>query len=329
MKWKESDFKNNIDKAHAVLVFGPDAGQVDELCDYAIKKLNIERDNLFALDCDEMSDKQDTLFAESCTPSMFGGHKMVIVSNAGDSDAKIISELVNHSGLCATVLICAGELRAGGGLRTLFEDSSELAAMACYTDDARSLATLIRSELSADAGIAQITPDAMEYMTTHLGGDRAITRGFLSKIALYVNDKKIVELEDVEKCLPDTGAADTDDFLYSLTAGHIQQTVLALDRLLYENTDANKLVRMLDSHFKKLLTAVVDGQLPRLFWKVAEKFNRAVAIWPESEIISVLTRLNELEAQLRTPGIPPEILIRDFALKLSLRAAKLAIKGKK
>lgn len=328
MKWKESDFKNGIDTIKAVLIYGPDAGQVDELSDYAIKKLNIERDNLFAVDCDELSDRQDALFAESCTPSMFGGRKMVIISNAGDSNAKLISELVGHSGLCSTVVVCAGELRSGGGLRSLFENGDDIAALACYTDDAKSLVALIRGELSAASGITQITPDAMEYMVTHLGGDRAITRGFLSKIALYVSDKKIVELDDVESCLPDTAAADTDDFLYSLTAGHIQQTVMALDRLLYENVDPNMLIRMLDTHFKKLLTAVVDGQLPRLFWKVADKFNRAIKIWSETEIDAVLVRLNELEKQLRTTGMPSEILLRDFALKLALRATKLAAKRK-
>lgn len=329
MKWKEADFNNGILAVRAVLIYGPDAGQVDEFCDRAVEKLEIEKDNLFALDADELREKQDALFAESCTPSMFGGHKMVIISNAGDAAAKQISELIEHPGLCATVIVAAGDLRAGGGLRAMFEGGENIAALACYTDDARSLANLIRNELSAAAGIVQITPDAMTYMTTHLGGDRGITRGFLTKIALYVDDKKIVELDDVEKCLPDTGAADTDDFLYSLTAGHVNQTMTALDRLLYDNAEPNMLVRMLDSHFKKLLTAVVEGQLPRLFWKVAEKFNHAIKIWPESEITAVLVRLNELEKQLRTTGMPGEILLRDFALKLSVRAAKLAVRRRK
>lgn len=326
MKWKEADFNSGIESIRAVLIYGPDAGQVDEFCDRAIEKLEIDKDNLFALDSDDLREKQDALFAESCSPSMFGGRKMVIISNAGDSDAKQIAELIEHPGLCATVIVAAGDLRAGGGLRSLFEGGDNVAALPCYTDDARSLAALIRKELSADAGIQQITPDAMAYMTTHLGGDRGITRGFLTKIALYVDDKKIVELEDVEKCLPDTGAADMDDFLYSLTAGHIQQTMMALDRLLYDNAEPNMLVRMLDGHFKKLQTAVVEGQLPRLFWKVAEKFNHAIKIWPESEITAVLIRLNELEKQLRTTGMPAEVLLRDFALKLAVRAAKLSIR---
>ncbi len=326
MKWKDADFKNGIDKIRAVLIYGPDAGQVDEYCDLAIKKLAIEKDNLFSLDSDELREKQDALFAESCSPSMFGGRKMVIISNAGDASAKQISELVSHSGLCATVIVMGGDLRAGGGLRSLFEDSKDMAALACYTDDARTLATLIRNELSASAGIHQITPDAMTYMTTHLGSDRGITRGFLAKIALYVHGKSIIELSDVEKCMPDTGAADMDDFLYSLTAGHVQQTMTALDRLLYDNKEPNMLVRMLDGHFKKLQTAVVLGQLPRLFWKVEDKFKQAIKIWPESEITSVLVRLNELERQLRTTGMPAEVLLRDFALKLSVRAAQFAIR---
>ena len=326
MKWRDTDFKNGIEKIRAILIYGPDAGQVDEYCDLAIEKLQIEKDNLFALDSDELREKQDALFAEACTPSMFGGNKMVLISNAGDACAKSVAELISHSGLCATVIVAAGDLRAGGGLRALFEGADDMAALACYTDDARTLATLIRNELSASAGIHQITPDAMDYMTSHLGSDRGITRGFLAKIALYVDDKRIVELSDVEKCLPDTGAADMDDFLYSLTAGHIQQTMTALDRLLYDNKESNMLVRMLDSHFKKLQNAVVNGQLPRLFWKVEDKFKQAMKIWSESEITTVLIRLNELERQLRTTGMPSEILLRDFALKLSLRAARLAIK---
>ena len=326
MKWKDADFKSGIGTIRAVLIYGPDAGQVDEYCDLAIKKLEIDRDNLFALDSDDLRDKQDALFAEACSPSMFGGRKMVLISNAGDACAKQIAELVAHSGLCATVIVAGGDLRAGGGLRTMFEDASDMAALPCYTDDARTLATLIRNELSASAGIQQITPDAMAYMTSHLGGDRGITRGFLTKIALYVDDKRIVELSDVEKCLPDTGAADMDDFLFSLTAGHIQQTMTALDRLLYDNKDSNMLLRVLDMHFKRLQNAVVNGQLPRLFWKVEDKFKMAMKIWPESEITAVLIRLNELERQLRTKGMPDEILLRDFALKLSVRAAKLAIK---
>ncbi|MBO7053724.1 MAG: DNA polymerase III subunit delta [Alphaproteobacteria bacterium] len=328
MKWKESDFNSGIANINAVLIYGPDAGLVDELCDKAIEKLEIEKDNLLAIDADELRDKQDAVFAESCSPSMFGGRKAVIISGAGDGDSKIISELVSSSSLCATVIVTAGDLRAGS-LRKLFEDGKDIATVACYTDDAKTLEALIRKELSAQSGINQITPDAMSYMLSHFGGDRGITRSFLQKIAIYVSDKHVVDLEDVEKCLPDTSASSADDYMYSLTAGHINQTMVALDRLIYAGADANMLVRMLYIHFTRLLTAVVDGQLPKLFWKVQDKFNMAMKIWPADEISNVLSKLNDLEKSCRTNGYQPEILIRDFSLKLSVRAAKLALKRRK
>ena len=80
MKWKEADFNSGIQNINAVLIYGPDAGLVDELCDRAIEKLEIEKDNLLALDANELRDKQDAVFAESCSPSMFGGRKAVLIS---------------------------------------------------------------------------------------------------------------------------------------------------------------------------------------------------------------------------------------------------------
>ncbi len=328
MKWKEADIKQGISKINALLLYGPDAGLVDELCDKALEFLSVEKDNLLAVDSDELREKQDAIFAESCSPSMFGGNKAVIISDAGDSDTKIISDLVNSGSLCATVIVTAGDLRVGS-LRKLFEDGKNIACVPCYTDDAKMIEALVHKELSADAGIIQITPDAMAYMTSHFGSDRGITRGFLQKIALYVSDKHIVELEDVEKCLPDTSASSADDYMYSLTAGHTNQTMIALDRLIYAGADANMLVRMLYLHFNRLLTAVVDGQVPKLFWKVADKFNKAIKIWPAEEIVTVLSKLNDLEKLCRTKGMQPEILIRDFSLKLALHAGKLYMKTRK
>lgn len=329
MKWKEADFNSSISNINAVLIYGPDAGLVDELCDKALEKLEIDKDNLLAVDASDLRDKQDAVFAESCSPSMFGGRKAVIIADAGDSDTKFISELATSQSLCATVIVTAGDLRVGS-LRKLFEEGKNIAAIACYTDDSKTLEALIHKELSAQAGIRQVTPDAMSYMLSHMGGDRGITRSFLQKIAIYVSDKHVVELEDVEKCLPDTSATSADDYMYSLTAGHINQTMIALDRLIYSGADANMLVRMLYNHFSKLLTAVTDGQLPKnLFWKVADKFRNAMKIWPENEIVNALSKLNDLEKLCRTNGMQPEILIRDFSLKLSVRAAKLALKRRK
>ncbi|MCL2737649.1 MAG: DNA polymerase III subunit delta, partial [Alphaproteobacteria bacterium] len=246
MKWKESDFNNALSNqmanVPAVLIYGPDAGQVDELADKAIDKLEIDSVNLFVVDANELKDKTDALFAEACTPSLLGGRRMVWVANVGDSDAPLVRELVTHKSLDAFVVVTAAELRAGGGMRALFEDAQNLAAIPCYADDEQTLGKVIRESLFA-AGIKQIEPDAMQYMFSRLGGDRGVTRSFLKKLSIYVDDTKTVTLVDVEKCLPDNGAVSIDDFLYSLTAGHIAATQLAMDRVFFDGAEPIMLVR--------------------------------------------------------------------------------------
>ncbi|MDR0967939.1 MAG: DNA polymerase III subunit delta [Rickettsiales bacterium] len=327
MKWRESDFNSGLQNVNAVLVYGPDAGKVDIFTTNTIKKLNIDRDNVFVVSSANLEEKSEMIFAEACSISMFGGNKLIMITDAGDSDAKLVGELVAHPSRGAFVIVSGGELRAGGGLRTLFEDekNTKIAALACYTDDARALGDLIRENLFA-AGMQKVEPDAMNYMLAHLGADRGITISFLNKIAIYCDDTRIVSLDDVVKCLPDTGAADIDDFMYSLTAGQPTQTMRALDRLFFDNTEPNMLVRMLNSHFKKLLDAVATGTMPKLFYKTRDQFATAMKIWPMDEISGVLTRLNELEKQFRTTKMPTEVLMRDFALKLSVRALKLSVK---
>lgn len=323
MKLREASFLNDLKKLSGILIYGPDAGHVSELCDKSIDALKITKDNILAIDANDLSDKQDYVFAEACMPSMFGGQKMVIISNASDKNTKNISELVKHPALCASVIVTGGELPSTGSLRKFFEADAGVGTLACYMDDAGTLEALIRNELSALAGIKQITKDALEYMIAHLGNDRRVTRGFLEKIALYVDDTKVVDLDVVEKCLPDSGIANMDDFLFSITTGDINTAMLALDRLLYDGFEANVLLRALNRHFKKLQGAVITGRLPeRLFWKVKEKFEQSIRIWNEAEINMVLIRLNELEKQFRIKNMPYEILLRDFVLKVAIRTYK-------
>ncbi|MDR1696919.1 MAG: DNA polymerase III subunit delta [Rickettsiales bacterium] len=336
MKWKEGDLKTAISNAmkgiRAVLFYGPDAGQADELADRVIAGLSVTSDGIFAIAASELREKSDALFAEACTPSLLGGRRIVMITNAGDGAADTVRELVTHPSLDAFVIIIANELRAGGGMRSLFEDASDMAAVPCYLDDEAALGKIIRDTCVA-AKIRAIDNDAMQYMFANMGSDRGITRSFLQKLILYIDGRDKITLDDVEKCLPDTGAASLDDFMYSLTAGHAAAAMRALDRL-YSDGDTVAatimIIRGLMRHFKALMAAVCDGVMPRmLFYKVADKFRAAMKIWSPDEISNALARITELEKQTRTTGLNAELMVRDFALKLSARAIKLAAAAKR
>ncbi|MDR0803781.1 MAG: DNA polymerase III subunit delta [Rickettsiales bacterium] len=328
MKIYEKDFNAAIAGVRGILIFGPDAGQVDEFADRAAQKLEISPDNLYAIEAGELKEKSDALFAEACSPSFFGGRKMVLVANARDGDSATLTELCAAPGLDAFVVITADNLTAGGKLRAFAENAKDFACLACYADSADGLAALIQKDLFATNSIKRIDPDAMQYMCVHLGGDRGIVRSFLKKIAIYCDGAAVVSLADVEKCLPDTGAMNVDEFVYSLTAGYMQQTLRAMDRIFFEMSDYEHfmILSALTRHFRALLNDVSGGISPRVFYKWQSHYDAARRIWEAGDLVSVLDRLAEIETQSRTTKIPLELLLRDFALKLVIKAAKMAIR---
>jgi DNA polymerase III delta subunit len=327
VKLKESDFanilKNKLQGIPAMLMYGPDSGKTGEFVDKIIEKLEIPADNVVSSDGSGFRENFDAIYSDACSAAMFGGNKLVLVVDPDGRDLPLIKKLCESESLCAPVVIPDGELESKSALRLFFEDSEKCAVMPLYADDEQSLGTLIRGEL-AKCGITKIDADAMSYMFRHLGKDRAIARGFLNKIALYACDKKSVSLEDAEKCLPDAGAANMDEFKYNLTAGNITQTLRMLDRLFFENVNPAVLVRALGNHFKDLLNCVAGGQMPRVFWKYNTLFDAARRIWTEKDLSEILIKINKLESDTRG-SLDAELAFRDFSLKLATKAYKLAV----
>ena len=332
MKLKEQDFnnilKNKLVGIPAMLLYGPDNGKTGEFVDKIIAALDIPADNLVSADGTAFRDKFDAVYADACSASMFGGNKLVLIHNPDGRDLALLKQLCESEGLSAPIIITDDELDSKNSVRAYFEDSEKCAALPLHADDEQSLGVLIKKTFS-ELGITQIDGDALEYMSRHLGKDRAVAKGFLQKIALYVNDKKSVSLEDASSCLPDTGAASMDEFKYNLTAGNITQTLRALDRLFSDNANAAQLTRALGGHFKELLNCVAGGQMPRVFWKYTALFDTGRKIWPEKDLADILTKINKLESDTRG-NMDAELLFRDFALKLATKSYKLAMtKGKK
>ena len=333
MKLKENDFagilKNKLAGIPAMLIYGPDNGKIDDFVDKIAGALDVPPDNLVSADGAAFRDRFDAIYADACSASMFGGNKLIMINNLDGRDLALIKSLVESGSLSAPVIVTDGELESKNSLRLYFEESEKCACLPLYADDDQTLGALIRKTLG-DSGITKIENDALSYMLQHLGKDRAVARGFLQKIALYVEPQggasageKTVTLEDAEKCLPDAGAASMDEYKYNLTAGNISQTLRALDRLFSENAAPAQMVRVLGNHFKDLIHCVAGGQMPRVFWKYSALFDAARRIWGESDLSAVLVKINKLESDTRGYS-DPELIFRDFSLKLATKAYKLA-----
>ncbi len=344
MKWKINDFKSACARrcagVQAVLIYGPDAGQVDELTDQMAESIGIEQMNVSVVDAHDLKDRADQIFAEAFTPSLLGGRRLIIIRGASDSHATIISELCSHSSLDAFIIVASDNLKpktSGGKLRPLFEDGTTFGAMACYFDDGGTLITVI-TEMLRELGITKIDSDAMTYMCQHLGEDRGMTRSYINKLSLYVNDTKHITLDSVEKCLGDSGVASMDEFVFGVASGHMMQMLNAMDRLLADGAVPVQMSRALTNHMKRLLTVVTSDAVapmavkqlrPAVFFKYENQMVNQARFWPASEIISMLDKLVQVEKKCKTTGMPGEIVIADFSLKMAIYAAKLNAKKRR
>lgn len=330
MKFKEQDLYKNIKNLKAALIYGSDNGQVSEVCDKSLLKLGIEKSDIFKIDSSELTSKMDELYMVLHSYNMFGGKKAVVISNCSDSSFKTISEIVKDNSSNAFIIVNSDQLKLDSKLRVLFEDESDLGIVACYFDDAKTLIPVIENYLTSN-GITEIEPQAMRYMLDNFGEDRRVTNSFLEKIVLYTLGKNIVSLNDVIDCLPDTSASSLDNWLFAITDGDINKEILELNRLFYKNYEPEMLVRMLTMHFKRLITSYMDGQLPKNLYKRSsiDSFRFALKVWTEEELNSVLLKLYDLERRMRYNSQITNILISDFAFKLSVKAFKFKKKYEK
>ena len=118
------------------LVFGPDAGLVQERAEKLLKSVVPDLTDPFNVaDLSEAVLLADParLADEAAAISMMGGRRVVRVRGAGN-DLTDLFEISRRSAGDALVVVEAGDLAKSTGLRKLFEGDDKAAAIACYAD---------------------------------------------------------------------------------------------------------------------------------------------------------------------------------------------------
>ena len=173
------------------LLFGPDAGLVRERAEKLMKSVVPDLSDAFNVaDLSEAVLEADParLADEAAAISMMGGRRVVRVRGAGNDLTGLFEGFLEDPPGDALVVVEAGDLNKGTGLRKLFEDDDSAAAIACYADTARNLEDVVRDSLRAE-GFA-IAPDALADAVSRLGSDRGVSRRELEKLALYSQGQK-------------------------------------------------------------------------------------------------------------------------------------------
>jgi DNA polymerase III subunit delta len=317
----------------AVLLFGPDSGLVRERADALGRTVTQDLSDPF-----RVADLTGALIAadparlsdEAAQIGLMGGRRLVRVREAGDSQSALFSRFLAGTPSDSLVVVEAGDIPARGSLRRVFDDAPAGVAIGCYPDTARDLAEVIRTTLAAHNITA--SRDASEFLVTHLGGDRLLTRSELEKLALYVGDGGRVEIDDAQAAITDSATLSLDDAVLAATEGNGAALDRALGRVFQEGEAPVSVIRAALRHLQRLhaLSAriasgdAIDNALrsarPPIFFKQQDSFRRQLALWNESRLRRQLDLLVTAEARLKTTGIPAETVCRAALFELALAA---------
>ena len=326
----------------AVLLYGPDEGLVRERA-LALVGLVAEdpADPFRVAELTVSQLKNDTarLLDEAAALSLTGGRRVVRLRDGGDglTDAMrgLLESPVGESLGAgeALVVVEAGDLPARSTLRRLFEGAKTGAALACYRDEGRGLQSLITQMLAQDD--LTVAPDALAYLSAHLGGDRQVTRRELEKLSLYMagpDGRRRVELDDVLASIGDSAELTLDDVAYAVADGDFAGLDRALQRSFREGSNPVAALRAVARHFLRLhqvARQVVQGtalddavkQLrPPVFWKLSGRFKRQAGAWSGQRLAWSLERLIDAEAACKQTGAPGEALASSAVLAIARRA---------
>ncbi|MBV2142021.1 DNA polymerase III subunit delta [Falsochrobactrum sp. TDYN1] len=321
-----------------VLLYGPDKGLVNERARRYAQATQLPLDDPFAvirMEADEIDADPSRLADEARTISMFGGERLIWIKNAAGQKklAEAIKFLAAEPPRETYILVEAGDLKKGAGLRSAVENAPAGMALPCYTDDARGVDGVIDDVLTEWK--LQITMDARQLLRASLGGDRLATRGELEKLCLYVRGKQRIDIDDVREAVGDVAALSTDEVIDAVLLADLPRFEVSFDRIVKSGTAPFLLLNTATRQFqqiqalrhiadtqRKSASTVVAGARPPIFFNRKKLIENAVSRWSAESLTRVLERLQRAVLESRQNAALAIPIIRQCLLAIAVEAAR-------
>ncbi|EJF79188.1 DNA polymerase III, delta subunit [Candidatus Bartonella washoeensis Sb944nv] len=321
-----------------VLIYGPDRGLVCERVQRFIKITQVAIEDPFStvrLDAGEIDKDPARLLDEARTLSLFGGDRLIWVSNGANQKNFLaaLKLLIKEPPEKSFILIEAGDLKKGTGLRNVIEPAAIAMALPCFADDIRALDVLI-DEVLGHFNMT-LSLDARKWLLHHLGGDHLVSRGELEKLCLYAFEKTHIALEDVKAVVSDVSALSQDEVIDAVLLGDvrsfetyfsrhasIQSTLFFILNTAQRHFQQLQLLRyQVDVEGKSAFTAISQAQ-PPIFFQRKKTVERALSYWGGEQISYAMERIQRAVLDSRKNPHLGEAIIRQTLLGLAIVARR-------
>lgn len=316
------------------LIFGPDFGIVQELSEKTAKIITPNLQDEFAvikITPSKIKEIPTILIDEGNAPSFLGGRKLIWLKDADNATLPAIEDYFDQIKTDSFLLITAGNLTKNSALRQFCETHSDILSVVCYTEEAKDVAAFIR-EVLAEKGI-QVNADALSLLVERLSENRMATRRELDKLICFLGSKKVVDLKDVFEIITDTQNASIDVFCHAVATGDMKKAEKEYHLMLENGENPVGIIRVLFNYFNRLLecadtmekegiAAAVKKIMKPAQFRLEASFQKQILIWKKSFVLKVLDLLLEGERQVKSTGLPAELILNRIIIQITNVARK-------
>lgn len=256
---KSHEFEGFLQKSvrhyRVFVIYGPDRGLVNERASQIAKTTGVDLHDGFALirlDIGDLQSDPGRLLDEVNAFGLFGGEKLIWIRGAANEKSLVdgLQYLGAHPPEGSYVIVEAGDLKKGSGLRKVAEAERSIACIACYQDDARALNALIDNELSS--ANLRITPAARELLLESIGGDRIASRNEVRKLILYCLNETVIDEHHVFDIVGDASAISTDEVVDAVLNGDPDAFLHAIQKVVASKTAVFLVLQSCMKQFQQL-----------------------------------------------------------------------------
>ena len=310
------------------LLYGTDGMQISARAQ-ALARILVKAPDaeILRLHDSDISAEPERISSELATRSLFGGKRIIWLTSFPAKAHAFVSEAISAGPLEASLIVQAPDLKKAHKITQAFEASANLAAIACYGEDQRSLAATLRQTF-ADLG-HQIDADAISLLITRSDSSALIAEREAEKISAFAGAGNRVSLTDVEACIMDQQTSESYDAVNAALDGNVSLTLQTLQRFLSVDQAVTPLLLAMISGLQRLhsLRAAVDlgGSVqqaikslrPPVFYKQQDAIERQFRLWTSERLAAAIRQANETTKATRLKPQLAEPLTVNFFLTVS------------
>jgi len=265
------------------------------------------------------------VFATLRTVSMFGGRPVVAIREAESLSKDVLDALADYcvSPVESSTLVVIGE-KLDGRTRFMQTASKNGTLIECKQ--------LYMNQIPSWVGIEskrqgrQISQDAARFLSEIVGNDLGALSQSIERIILYIGEKKIIDLKDVEEAVAETRQRDVFELTDAVGLRQLSKAMSILHNVLENGESPILLLNMLARHFRILSKAkeisgrMEDGSQIAKYLGVhpyfAKNYLAQAKEFSKNELRASFNILHRCDRELKSSRVAKERIIEKALLGL-------------